>query len=111
MNYDGKKFQNLSTTDNGEVDGDTIFEYFQKGKRLTGKYSGGSIVYGQIVGLVDDQGNLHFRYQHLNNRDELQSGICDSKPEILPDGKIRLHETWQWTCGQQTKGRSIVEEI
>ncbi len=39
------------------------------------------------------------------------TGICHSNPEILKSGKIRLHEKWQWTSGNLTKGESIIEEI
>ena len=39
------------------------------------------------------------------------TGICKSTPEILEDGRIRLHEKWQWTCGGGGAGESIVEEV
>jgi hypothetical protein len=39
------------------------------------------------------------------------TGKCFSKPEILINGKIRLHETWQWTSGDFLSGTSIIEEI
>jgi hypothetical protein len=38
------------------------------------------------------------------------TGICISKPEILENGKIRLHEFWEWTSGDKSKGTSIIEE-
>lgn len=39
------------------------------------------------------------------------TGKCTSKPEILENGKIRLHENWEWTSNDKTKGKSIIEEI
>jgi hypothetical protein len=39
------------------------------------------------------------------------TGICFSTPEILENGKIRLHESWEWTSGDQSKGTSIIEEL
>lgn len=42
---------------------------------------------------------------------QLHSGYCKSVPEILADGRIRLHEEWQWTSGDNTNGKSIIEEI
>lgn len=33
------------------------------------------------------------------------------EPEILPTGKIRLLEQWQWTNGDNSMGQSIIEEI
>jgi hypothetical protein len=37
--------------------------------------------------------------------------MCTSTPEILPDGRIRLHEKWQWTVDESSEGESIVEEV
>lgn len=39
------------------------------------------------------------------------TGRCHSVPEVLADGRIRLHEQWQWTSGNQSKGESVIEEI
>ena len=33
------------------------------------------------------------RYHQVNDRGELMTGVCRSTPEVLPDGRIRLHET------------------
>ena len=43
--------------------------------------------------------------------EKLKNGFCKSIPELLPDGRIRLHETWEWTYGGDGTGESIVEEI
>ena len=50
-------------------------------------------------------------YHQVNSKNELLTGVCKSKPEILPNGKIRLHETWKWTSGNMSEGKSIIEEI
>ena len=111
MNYNGKKFRPVSTTENGETSAETIFHYQQTGNILTSEYSGGAIVHGHLIGLVDENGNIDMRYHQVNENGELMTGKCSSKPEILPNGKIRLHETWQWTSGDQSAGDSILEEI
>jgi hypothetical protein len=51
------------------------------------------------------------RYQHLNTRGEMMTGRCHSVPEILSDGRIRLRESWQWTCGDYSSGESVVDEV
>ena len=66
---------------------------------------------GTLIARVDYAGNLNMRYQHINKAGELMTGKCISVPEILPDGRIRLKETWQWTCGDHTGGESVVEEV
>lgn len=110
MNYNDKIFRPIINTENGETSNETLFLYKQVGNRLTAEYSGGRIKYGHLIGLVDHLGNIDMRYHQVNDKDELMTGICKSIPEILGNGKIRLHENWEWTSGDRTKGTSIIEE-
>ena len=111
MNYNNRKFRVVKNSENGETSVETIFEYYQDGKVLTCEYKGGEIVEGHLIGLVDEIGNIDMRYHQVNTKGELMTGTCNSKPEILENGKIRLHETWEWTSGDKSKGTSVLEEI
>jgi hypothetical protein len=110
MNYNDKKFRPISNSENSETTSETIFHYKQVGHVLTAEYSGGKIKYGHLIGLVDTNGNIDMRYHQINEKNELMTGLCQSKPEMLENGKIRLHETWEWTSGHRSKGQSIIEE-
>lgn len=110
INYNNKKFRPIQNTENGETSEETIFKYKQNGKILTAVYSGGKIKKGHLIGLVEDNGTIEMRYHQVNDNGQLMTGICFSKPEILMNGKIRLHETWEWTSGDKSKGKSIIEE-
>ena len=111
INYDGRRFKSIANVSSGEVDEATVFEYYQHGQTLQANYKGGQIVQGQMLGQVAPDGSLHFYYQHLNINGLYRSGICHSSPEILPNGKIRLHEKWTWLDAEKDQGESIVEEI
>ncbi len=111
MNYHNKNFKPVSGTENAETSGDTIFTYKQSGQILTSEYSGGQILKGHLIGIVDEMGNINMRYHQININGELMTGICRSRPELMKNGKIRLHEEWQWTSGDLSKGQSILEEI
>ncbi len=111
INYHNKIFRPIQNTANGETSGDTLFHYKQVGNILTSAYAGGSIVQGHLIGLVDEEGNIEMRYHQVNKQGKLMTGICTSRPEKLPNGKIRLHESWEWTSGDKSKGTSIIEEI
>ncbi len=111
INFDGKIFRSVENVPNGEVDASTIFRYHQQGQIVWAEYSGGKIIRGQMIGIVLPEGKLEFRYQHLNEAHEIMTGICLSTPEILPDGRVQLHEEWQWTCGDFSTGKSMVEEM
>jgi hypothetical protein len=111
MNYNNKKFRPIQNSENGETSAETIFEYKQEGNILTSEYAGGQILKGHLIGLVDENDNIQIRYHQVNKKGELMTGICFSNPEILENGKIRLHETWEWTSGDFSKGNSILEEV
>jgi hypothetical protein len=111
MNYNNKTFRPVSNTENGETSEETIFVYKQTENILTSEYSGGKIIHGHLIGLVDADGNIDMRYHQINDKGEIMTGVCTSIPEILQNGKIRLHETWQWTSGDLSKGESVIEEV
>ncbi len=111
INYNNRKFSAVQNTENGETSAETVFHYHQEGNILSAEYAGGKIVKGHLIGLVDEDGNINMRYHQINSAGELMTGICQSKPEILDNRKIRLHEIWEWTSGDRSSGKSIVEEM
>lgn len=110
IDYNGKIFKPIENTENGETSNETVFLYKQVGNILTSEYSIGKIEKGHLIGIVDENGNIDMRYHQVNEKNEIMTGICKSKPEILENGKIRLHESWEWTSGNNSKGKSIIEE-
>lgn len=110
INYHLKTFKPIQNSDNGETSEETLFLYKQEGNILTAEYAGGKIIKGHLIGLVDQQGCIQMRYHQINDQGEIMTGRCISTPEILPNGKVRLHESWEWTSGDCSKGQSIIEE-
>jgi hypothetical protein len=111
INYDQKIFRPVSNSENGEVSEEMVFHYQQVGNVLSCTYQGKNILLGHLIGLVDDDGNIDMRYHQLNTKGELMTGVCISRPEIGTNGKIRLHEEWEWTSGDGSRGSSVLEEI
>lgn len=111
IRYDGRVFRAVHNSEGGEVGGDTRFYYHQEGDVVWATYLGGAVRFGTLVACVDPAGRLDMRYQHVNLAGELLTGTCASTPEVLPDGRLRLHERWQWTCGDRSAGTSVLEEV
>lgn len=112
MNYDGRVFVSVANSGSGEVGSGTRFHYHQVGDDLVwATYSGGAIRFGTLVATVQADGILDMRYQHVNEDGELMTGVCRSVPEVLADGRLRLHEEWRWTSGDGSSGSSVIEEI
>lgn len=111
IDYDGRRFRAVETAANGEVGGETLFEYRQTGAVVWATYAGGAVQMGTLVAAVDAAGCLDMRYAHVNVAGALMTGTCQSTPEVLADGRLRLHERWQWTSGDHSAGTSVVEEV
>ena len=110
INYHKKRFVAVSNSETGEVDNHTLFHYSQEGDVLWAIYQGSKIKLGTITGLVKEDSSLEFSYQHVNEEGQIRSGKCNSTPELLADGRIKLHEQWQWD-GEEQVGESVVEEV
>lgn len=111
IDYDRRIFRAASTSPAGEVDDRTTFHYCQDGNIVTADYSGGDIAAGHLIAIASGDGTLEMRYHHVNSSGALMTGICHTTPEVLADGRLRLHETWRWTSGDFSSGTSILEEV
>lgn len=61
--------------------------------------------------MVNEKGDLEFTYQHINVSNQLRLGKCNSVPVLSEDGKIEMHEEWQWLNGDKSKGISVIVEV
>ena len=111
INYEGRIFTALPNSESGEVSGAPLFYYHQAEAVLWAEYQGGEVLKGFLVGKVLAGGRLEFFYQHINKNMELRLGQCQSLPEVLPDGRLRLHEDWKWLNGGLQSGTSTLEEV
>ncbi|MFT4106883.1 MAG: GNAT family N-acetyltransferase [Lacrimispora sp.] len=110
IDYNGKVFIPKVNSENGEADGDTIFQYHQSRNLLWAEYAGGEVVRGHLIGTVSDDGLLDFHYQHMNEKGQIRIGKCHTVPRVLKNGKLELHEEWQWLNGDKSMGSSILIE-
>ena len=110
IRYDGRRFALVSASGDGDVDGATRFDYRQQGGVVWATYRGGGVRMGTLVATVDRDGGLDMRYSHVDASGALRSGSCRSVPEVLPDGRLRLHEVWEWADGSGS-GTSVLEEV
>lgn len=111
VDYDSRILASRSNTANGDAGGETLFHYRQRENTVWATYEGGRVRFGTLLAVPDTAGLLHMRYQHVNQEGDLRTGVCWAAPELLADGRVRLQECWQWTSGDGSRGRSVVEEI
>ena len=108
INYDARWF---SPAGGPADEKGRIAVYRQRGDLLWGEFAGGDARRGALTGRVDQNGHLEFGYCLVLVGGAVISGRCRSVPEVLPDGRIRLHETWERFGADAATGTSCIEEI
>ena len=109
LSYDNKRFRGIVNYDDGDLTKEVLFHYRQKNRTVWGTFEGGRVRFGTLVANVLDDDRLDMVWQYLNIDSEFVSGACLSTPEVLPDGRLRLEETWTTIGG--AAGTSVIEEI
>jgi hypothetical protein len=106
---EGRRFRSVANV-GGEVGTETIFSYAEDDTgEVWASYRGGGIRRGFLVGRRAGD-RVEFRYVQLNDANETSSGHCVSTVSTLPDGRLRLDETWEWES-RPGSGTSAVEEM
>jgi hypothetical protein len=109
LSYNNKRFVGVENYDDGDLTQDVLFHYKQVGNTVWGTFEGGRVRFGTLVADVLENNQLRMVWQYLNIDGEFVSGECLSKPKLLPDGRLRLEETWSTANGPT--GTSAIEEI
>ncbi|MFC7203098.1 hypothetical protein ACFQJC_06205 [Haloferax namakaokahaiae] len=106
---DGRVFESISNDSDGDVGGETYFEFDQTGDLVHARYQGGTVRLGHLVGLhLGD--SLDFRYTHVTVDGDTATGHSIDRIERLDDGRLRLHEDWAWDS-KDGSGTSVLEEV
>lgn len=106
---DGRVFKSTANTAGGEVDGETYFWFDQSDDLVHARYEGGAIRLGHLVGRHLGE-TLEFRYTHLTVDGTTATGRSVDRIETLEDGRLRLHEEWEWDS-KPGSGTSVLEEL
>ncbi|MCX5195573.1 hypothetical protein OOK31_16940 [Streptomyces sp. NBC_00249] len=106
---DGLVFVPVADQAAGQVGRLTRFDYHEQDGRVWAEYRGGDVVRGSLVGTRAGD-TVDFRYVQLRTDGTTASGHCVSHVAQLPDGRLRLEETWTWES-QDGSGTSVVEQL
>ena len=75
---------------------------------VTGTYAGGPVVAGTLAGRRDGR-DLSYAFAHLTASGLNVTGTCEATVEAVPDGTVRLHESFVMSDGQS--GTAVLEEL
>ena len=105
-----KRFKAIEN-DSGLSSSETIFTYKQNGNLITGKYKGGEIEFGNIVGAFIPPKTIKLLFQCKTKNNALLSGKSKGIIQKSSDGKLGISFTWLWVSGAEGSGNSYHEEI
>jgi hypothetical protein len=95
MNLNGLSFQVSATATAGVVSSDTRLALLQRGSRIFGRYRGGSIQRGHLVGSIVGR-TMCFRYSQRETAGGIHGGRSICVLEYLSDGRLRIREHFTW---------------
>jgi hypothetical protein len=102
INYDGRHFAPTSSAS-------AVGRYSQHDDLVWAWFAGDHIRSGRLVGTADRAGVITAAYCQVMVSGEVITGTVRSSPTTLPDGRIRLTETWRRADG--AAGVSTIEEL
>lgn len=87
----------------------SVGRYHQDGDTVWADFAGPTVRAGRLVGTRRPDGVIDAAYCYVTADGAAVAGTCESTPEVLADGRVRLTERWRRMDG--SSGVSVIEEI
>jgi len=109
MNLDGRVLSVSATASRGVVDSNTLLRLRQQGDRVLGRYGGGSVLRGCLVGRIEGH-RLVFRYAQVEGSGEIHGGTSVCEVLYQADGRARIVEHFTWRT-REGSGTNVFDEV
>lgn len=109
MNLHGRVMSVSATASQGVVDSNTILRLCQQGDRVFGRYAGGSVLRGCLVGRTQGH-RLVFRYAQVEGSGQIHGGTSVCEVLYQADGCVRILEHFTWRT-REGSGTNVFDEV
>jgi hypothetical protein len=109
MNLDGRVLSVSATASRGVVDSNTLLRFRQQGDRVLGRYGGGSVLRGCLVGRIEGH-RLLFRYAQVERSRQIHGGTSVCEVLYQADGRARIVEHFTWRT-REGSGTNVFDEV
>jgi hypothetical protein len=109
LTLDGVEMYVTSTAAQGVVGAGTRLRFQQKGSRLIGRYAGGAVRRGCLVGRMSG-GYLVFRYAQVEASGQVHAGRSVCEIFRTAAGRLRVVERFVWTT-RDGRGTNVFDEF
>jgi hypothetical protein len=93
---DGRVLRTEVASAEGDCTASTVFTYRVSRDSVRATYEGGGVREGRLQAEARE-GVIAGHYGHVTDAGEARVGECEAIPELLADGRLRVHEAWRWT--------------
>jgi hypothetical protein len=93
---DGRVLRTEVAAPGGDCTSSTMFTYRVSDDGVHATYEGGGVRDGRLQAEARE-GVIAGHYGHVTDAGEPRAGECEAIPELLADGRLRVHESWRWT--------------
>lgn len=111
LRLDDRIFVPVINSENGTVNGNTRFHFWQNSKGFFADYVGGDVAEGHIIGRMTGEMTGQMVYHCLTIDNTLKAGEAKASFITLDDERLAIDIDWQWLTGDKSSGRSRYEEI
>lgn len=118
IDLDNTTFRCVSRTADGKevLDPGIKYQFQCNGSLVAAIYSGGGLEDGCILGqYYPEDGSFSGKWDHRAPGHDLRlMGDCETTPEVLPDGRVRLTRKWTYPKtegGGDNEGIDILESV
>jgi hypothetical protein len=109
MSLGGRSFRVASTSAGSVVSSSTVLTLAETGPYVCGRYSGGSVVDGFLIGIRSGS-KLQFRYLQGDQAGTIDYGVSEAEIEVGDSGKLRIVEHYRW-LSRDGSGTNVFDEV
>lgn len=106
LKFHNKVFVCTSTESSSEIATETTFYFKQIKNIVKATYNGKGIVYGELIGMINNQGILQATFNYLNAYSRISGGTCT----MILEGNT-LRGIWTVVDENLIESELILEEI
>ena len=106
---DGVEMRPVDDLSQGLITSSTLFTFAESRSIVSAKYAGGRILLGYLIGKRTSSG-IEFSYVQTDETGRIDTGQSRCDLAVLPDGRVRLVEHFQW-ASREGEGVNVLEEV
>ncbi|WP_318508749.1 hypothetical protein [Bacillus sp. T3] len=109
--FDNQIFVCSTDSEIRDITTGTRFQFKKYGGIISAKFVGKNIVNGELIGMVNQQGELEAIFNYCNSDSQFYSGNCSFKPKKNLNKSSQLHVLWNLFGNEIIENNLVLDEL